>query len=379
VRISIWRIHTTLPTRRLRAIRWKSVLWALSAWTAYGLVSGALSHFLSSTYSKPLTWPRAIIGDGCYAYSAAILSPAAIWFADRFRIEPPRRLRNVSLHALVGVGFSVTVYLVWQVAIYPTGLRQPVADFPAEVRALAWSLSDGVPLYWVVVFVHNAGYYYHRYELSTAKAADLNAQLAQAQLHSLKMQLHPHFLFNSLHSISELIHADPFAAERMIIGLSDLLRSSLAGSSALEVPLERELELTKLYLNIEKMRFDERLLIDIQVADETLAALVPNLILQPLVENAIRHGICHRPGNGLIAVEAVKSGGSLVITIRDNGVGLARETRPLVEGVGLRTTKARLEKLYGPGQSFHFVRRPGGTEAVIRVPFRVAPAGREAI
>ncbi len=343
------------------------------------MVSGVLSHFLSSTYAKPLTWPRAITGDCCYAYSAAILSPAAIWFAGQFRIEPPHGLRNVSLHALAGIGFSITVYLVWQVAMYPTGMRQPVADIPAEVRALAWSLSDGVPLYWVIVFVHNAGYYYQRYELSSAKAADLNAQLAQAQLHSLKMQLHPHFLFNSLHSISELIHADPFAAERMIVGLSDLLRSSLAGSSALEVPLERELELTKLYLSIEKMRFDERLVVDIQVAQETLAALVPNLILQPLVENAIKHGICHRPGDGLIAVEAVKHAGALVITIRDNGAGLARETRPLVEGVGLRTTKARLEKLYGPGQSFHFVRRPGGTEAVIRLPFRVAPAGREAI
>ena len=128
----------------------------------------------------------------------------------------------------------------------------------------------------------------------------------------------------------------------------------------LEVPLKRELEMTRLYLNIEKMRFDDRLAIDINVAEETEDALVPNLILQPLVENAIKHGISHRPGLGCIAVETIRNGGSLVITIRDNGAGFNTEKGPLVEGVGLTTTRARLDKLYGAGQSFHFVRRPGG-------------------
>lgn len=301
-----------------------------------------------------------------------MLSPAAVRLADHFRIEPPRLLRNVSVHALAGIAFSVTTYLIWQVCMKTIGLYEWESGMMAELRAVVWNISDGGPLYWVVIFVHNAGYYYKRYEISAAKAADLNAQLAQAQLQSLKMQIHPHFLFNALHSISELIHADPNAAERMVVALSRLLRSSLANSSMLEVPLKRELEMTRLYLNIEKMRFDDRLAIDINVAEETEDALVPNLILQPLVENAIKHGISHRPGLGCIAVETIRNGGSLVITIRDNGAGFNTEKGPLVEGVGLTTTRARLDKLYGAGQSFHFVRRPGGTEAVIRLPFKVA-------
>jgi LytS/YehU family sensor histidine kinase len=276
---------------------------------------------------------------------------------------------------VVSIVFSIIAYIVWQALMYPIGLEKFEPTLMAEVRALAWGLVDGGPLYWVIVFVHNAGYYHKRYELSAARAADLNAQLAQAQLQSLKMQLHPHFLFNTLHSISELIHADPSAAERMVVALSQLLRRSLANSAEIEVPLERELEVTGLYLDIEKMRFDVRLSVELRVADETKDALVPNLILQPLVENAIKHGISRRPGPGHIVVEALKNGGLLVITIRDNGAGFDKQKRPIVEGVGLTTTRARLEKLYGAGQSFHFVLRPGGTEAVIRLPFRTGTKG----
>ncbi len=374
VRINTERISTTGLVRRLRTTGWPSVFWALGAWTAYGVFSGAITHFYRSTGSKPLTWPRALIFECGYAYLAALLSPVAIRLAGRFRIEPPHWLRNIALHALASVLFSGSAYVMWQVSMYLGGMMPLESSLAGELRSLAWGLSDGAPLYWVIVFVHNASYYYKRYEMSAAKAADLNAQLAQAQLQSLKMQLHPHFLFNALHSISELIHADPTAAERMVIGLSDLLRSSLANSSTLEVPLRHELELTRLYLNIEKMRFDDRLEIAVKVAEETEDALVPNLILQPLVENAIKHGIAHRPGQGCIGVEAARKGGCLVITIRDNGAGFDTERHPIVEGVGLTTTRARLNKLYGAGQSFHFVRRPGGTEAVMRLPFRVAAA-----
>lgn len=343
----------------------------MAAWTAYGLASAAISHFVTSVYSKPFSWPKAVALEGGYAYIAAAFSPLAVRLADRFRIEPPNWLRHVSVHAAGSVVFSVSTYLVWQVVTSHIRAHDWGPGPGGELRALAMSLAAGGPLYWIVVFVHNARYYYARYESSAAKAADLNAQLAQAQLQSLKMQLHPHFLFNSLHSISELIHSDPAAAERMVVGLSHLLRSSLANSSMIETPLQRELELTRLYLDIEKTRFEDRLFIDISVEEETHRALVPNLILQPLVENSIKHGICHRPGIGRIAIEAVKSEGALLITIRDNGIGLDREKWPIVEGVGLRTTRARLEKLYGSNQSFHFVRRQGGTEAVIRLPFRV--------
>ena len=363
-------------TSRLRALV-QSAGWAFGAWTAYGLVASAISHFYASSSTKPIGWTRAIVLECGYAYIAALVSPAAIWLAGRFRIEPPNWLRNIVIHAFASVAFSMVIYSIWQVLADVTGWRRMEPSFAAELRALTWSISDGAPLYWVVVFVHNASYYYKRYEVSAAKAAELNAQLAQAQLHSLRMQIHPHFLFNSLHSISELIHGDPVAAERMIVALADLLRNSLANSSLLEVPLERELELTQLYLDIEKMRFDDRLLVEILVADGAHGALVPNLILQPLVENAIKHGICRNPGVGRIAVQASRDGGRLVIVISDNGAGFDWEKKPIVEGIGLKTTRSRLEKLYGAAQSFHFIRRAGITEAVIRLPFRVEVAGKE--
>ena len=330
---------------------------------------------MSSGGPKPRTWPQALLPECIYAYIAALLSPMVTRLADRFRIEPHKWARNIAIHALATIAFSLTAYLIWQLVMYETGLYRQEFGLEKELRELAWGVSDGGPLYWLIVFVHNAGYYYQRYEVSAAKAADLNAQLAQAQLQSLKMQLHPHFLFNALHSISELIHADPSAAERMVVALSQLLRSSLANSSMQEGPLAREMELTRLYLDIEKMRFDDRLIVEIKIAEETQDALVPNLILQPLVENAIKHGISRRPGQGRIGVEAVRTGGSLVLTIKDNGAGLNTEKGPIVEGVGLTTTKARLEKLYGSRQSFHFVRRPGGTEAMIRLPFKTDPTG----
>jgi two-component system, LytTR family, sensor kinase len=304
-----------------------------------------------------------------------MLSPAVILLANRFRIEPPHWLRNILIHAFASIPFSTTAYFIWQVLAYSSGRMDLQLSLPNEMRLLAWGVVNGAPLYWVIVFVHDAGYYYKRYEISAARAADLNAQLAQAQLQSLKAQIHPHFLFNSLHSISELIHSDPSAAERMIVALSQLLRSSLSTCSLLEVPLGRELEVTQLYLDIEKMRFDERLVVEIQIGQDARDALVPNLILQPLVENAIKHGICRQPGIGRVDVEAARDGGRLVITIRDNGVGFDAGKQPIVEGVGLRTTRARLEQLYGSAQSFHFVRRAGNTEAVIRLPFKVVSTG----
>ena len=267
--------------------------------------------------------------------------------------------------------FSFVVNLLFQVSASGFGIYDWPRSLADEMRALVWSLSEGAPIYGVIVFVHHAGHYLRQYEASAAKAADLNAQLAQAQLQNLKMQLQPHFLFNSLHSVSELIHTDPHAAERMVVRLSQLLRSALASSSTLEVPLEHEIEITRLYLDIEKMRFEERLAVEMQVSESLSKALVPSFILQPLVENSIKHGIRARPGAGYIRVEACLDGGYLVLTVRDNGTEFLTMAGPVVEGVGLRTTRARLEKLYGSKQDFRLIKRPQCTEAVIRLPFRL--------
>jgi len=244
------------------------------------------------------------------------------------------------------------------------------------LASLSWGVAEGAPFYWLIVFIQNAGYYHQRYLAGLATTSELNAQLARAQLHSLKMQLHPHFLFNTLHAISELLHENTYAAERMVLGLSQLLRMSLDTSTSIEVPLRQELRFTEIYLEIEKMRFDERLEIEMDIDADVQDAMVPNLILQPLLENAIKHGISKRPGHGKIELSAKRVNGSLLIAIRDNGAGCDPERTPLRDGIGLGTTRARLEKLYGSRQTFRFVRSQGtGAEAVIRLPLRIEEMG----
>src|SRR5262249_40591374 len=185
------------------------------------------------------------------------------------------------------------------------------------------------------------------------KASQLEARLAQAQLQALKMQLHPHFLFNTLHAISALMRKDVEEADRMITRLSDLLRLTLENVGAQEATLRQELEILGRYLEIEQRRFGDRLQVKMEIEPETLDARAPNLILQPLVENAIRHGIAPRSAPGLIEIRASRAGDKLELQVRDNGVGLPTDHRePIKEGVGLANTRARLEQLYGAAYRF---------------------------
>src|SRR5438445_3924709 len=186
------------------------------------------------------------------------------------------------------------------------------------------------------------------------------------------MQLNRHFLFNTLHSISSLMHQDVEAADRMITRLSDLLRAALEGAETQEVPLRKELNLLQLYLAIEQIRFGSRLTVKMDVAADTLEAQVPNLILQPLVENAIRHGIEPRARPGLIELRAWRHDGALAMVLSDDGAGLG-ENGAIKEGIGLSNTRARLRQLYGPDHRFALVRgEHGGVRVEIDIPFREA-------
>ena len=177
------------------------------------------------------------------------------------------------------------------------------------------------------------------------------------------MQLHPHFLFNTLHSISALVHRDPDTADRMIARLGDFLRLTLDNSGAQEVSLEKELEFLKCYLDIERVRFQDRLTTSLDVEPRALDSAVPNLILQPIVENALRHGLSHRTA-GHLEISAKRYNGSLRIQVKDNGPGLSAITRPKTantrEGLGLSNTRARLEQLYGGAHRFEIENAPGG-------------------
>jgi len=212
--------------------------------------------------------------------------------------------------------------------------------------------------------------YYRKYRERELRTAELEKRLVQAKLQTLQMQLNPHFLFNTLHSISSLMHKDVEAADKMITRLGDLLRAALAGADTQEVTLRQELNLLQLYLSIEQIRFGNRLSVKMEIAPDTLEAQVPNLILQPLVENAIRHGIEPRARPGCIELRSQRQDSRLALVVSDNGAGISGNGA-VKEGVGLSNTRARLRELYGETHRFELVGGPaGGMRVEVSIPFR---------
>jgi two-component system LytT family sensor kinase len=214
------------------------------------------------------------------------------------------------------------------------------------------------------------------------QAIQLTSQLAEARIDALRRQLDPHFLFNTLNAIASLVERDPRGVRRMIARLGDLLRHSFEGGDAPEVPLRRELALLGLYVDIVRVRFQDRLTVDIAVDDDVLDALVPTFILQPLVENSVKHGVEKRTEGGRIVVEGARDGDTLVLRVRDDGGAAAADTlnAPTGRGVGVRNTRARLQQLYGSAQRFTLARDGDrGVVAEIRLPYHlseVAPVVR---
>jgi LytS/YehU family sensor histidine kinase len=236
-----------------------------------------------------------------------------------------------------------------------------------------------IQIYWLIVLVVHAMEFYQRSRANEWKAAQLESRLAQAQLQALKTQLNPHFLFNTLNAVSALMHRDVRAANRMMTQLSDLLRLSLETSGAQEVPLKVELDFLDRYVEIQRARFPDRLHMSFEIQPETLDALVPSFILQPLVENAIRHGIAQSSAPGSVEVTARVANGLVELVVRDNGAGFPAQ-RQLVprEGVGLSNTRARLRHLYGAAHRFELRNVPtGGAEVLIVIPFRPAESSGE--
>ena len=214
------------------------------------------------------------------------------------------------------------------------------------------------------------------YLVETRERAKAQDQLSEARLQSLRLQLQPHFLFNTLNAITALIGSEPRAAERMVAGLSDLLRASLRSANEQEVPLARELEHLKLYTDIQRTRFGDRLDVQLDVEPSTRGAMVPSLLLQPLVENAIRHGLAPRAIGGQVCVSASREGEELRLEVRDDGVGAETRGGALSrEGVGLANTRERLRRLHGDQQRFGYETRPGaGFSVRIALPFRTEGA-----
>jgi LytS/YehU family sensor histidine kinase len=229
--------------------------------------------------------------------------------------------------------------------------------------------------YCAIVGLSHGVDYYRESRTREKRAAQLETKLVEAQLKTLQGQLHPHFLFNTLHAISALIHRDADDADRMISRLSDLLRLTLEHEGTQEVSLKEELEFLQKYLEIEQIRFQDRLTVKFSVQPEVLDARVPTLILQPVVENAIRHGIGPLTGGGLVEVSARADGPMLWMQVRDTGAGLSEDAlTALQKGIGLSNTRARLECLYGSRQRFEFSNAQGGLTVRIVIPLRVETA-----
>lgn len=308
-------------------------------------------------------------------YSWAALSPFVLWLARRFPVERRGWSRALVLHLTAGVLFSVA-HAALQAAVNQLGLGHAPRPFPELFKYLIlenYSLS--LLTYWVLVGISHAVEYYRRYK-------EREALLAQAQLRALKMQLQPHFLFNSLNSISALIDVDRKAAVRMVARLGDFLRLTLRNSGEQEISLRQELDFLQSYLEIESIRFGDRLAVELDIDTEATGAKVPNLILQPIVENAIRHGISQGEEHGRIEILARRVNGTLHLRVADNGPGLAATDsmkNAFDEGLGLANTRARLSNLYGKAHRFELSAAPGsGLIVSMEIPFEIAPAPPQA-
>jgi two-component sensor histidine kinase len=265
----------------------------------------------------------------------------------------------------------------------PPGPRGPAGRgrVQAEVQRrflhlLVWTRTKlDLPVYWIVVSVAHALAFYRRAEERARRTLELEAGLSQAKLEALRLQLQPHFLFNTLNAVSTLVHRDPEAADEMIASLSQMLRVSLETREQ-EVPLRRELELLDCYLEIEQVRLGERLRVERDIDPGVLEARVPALVLQTLAENAVRHGLEPRNAPGLLALQASRSGDRLRIVVRDDGVGLKpADSRTERRGIGLANTEARLRELHGNAASLVLREPPeGGVVVEIELPYRTATA-----
>ena len=349
----------------------------LAAWTLYWLLNAAQVR-ITSSYSRaaPMPWSTALLLQYPLAALWALLTPGILWMGRRFPLDRRHWPLSVPVHVIASVAivFGLDVLYAWHTSHI---MNYPV-ERPVLLRALqlfeVWFIADGL-LYWLVLSLGYTIEHQRRLRERDLAASELQTQLAQADLQALKMQLHPHFLFNALHTIGSLVRTgDRDTAVRVVAGLGDLLRRMLDDGSQQEVPLRQEIDFIRNYLAIEQVRFRDRLHVAINVDDAALDARVPHLILQPLVENAIRHGIGPHANAGRLTVAARRSGGDLHLLVRDDGPGIGdgNGTRP---GIGLANTRARLTRLYGKHFTLEVCNAvDGGLEARIELPFRPAAA-----
>jgi signal transduction histidine kinase len=343
----------------------------VAAWTALALLSASQSILTYAYLDSGNVAAGAVLKLMlCLWYTLALLAPAVLWGARRFPLGARTWRWSVPLHMAFMLVFAVVTVGVYRWARVLVGL-------PSS-RAFGLELVNGIQTYvltyWILVGLEHALAYYSRARDREVKSAALAAELSEARLEALRMQLHPHFLFNTMHAISSAIREDPEGAEDMLAELADLLRATVDRPAAHELPLREELEFIRRYVGIQKVRFGDRLEVVVSVEDDALDALVPALILQPLVENAIEHGIATRLRGGRLEIRGEAANGRLSLTIADDGPGISDAELGSGERVGLRNTRARLAHLYGRAGHLELRNRPGGGLAVtVHLPLHARP------
>jgi two-component system LytT family sensor kinase len=355
-------------------------------WTIIGIFFFSQSLSQKFFSRDPTPWWHYLISWLVGVYLWALLMPGIIWLGRRFPIERRNWVRRVALHLLLGVLVSL-VQLILESAIlshlgvFPGLMNTFVTTF---AFLLVIGFHTGIMTYWEVLGVqYGIGYYQNYQERKREalrlelRASELQSQLVQAQLGVLKMQLQPHFLFNTLNAIMVLVRQQRSKeAEQTLAHLSDLLRCVLEDVEAQEVPLRRELEYLQLYLSIEQVRFQDRLRVEISADPAILDAALPQMVLQPVVENAIRHGVGKSAAAGRVKISAVRSNDTLELRVQDDGPGFSSEG-PIGKrstGIGLTNTQARLKQLYGEEARLTTGNgEPRGAVVTITIPYHAVP------
>jgi two-component sensor histidine kinase len=360
----------TDPGRRARSWLALSIGGALLV-----LFFGSQAFVAQSRYEVDAPWLETF----SVAFTCVVFWLGAAVGVVRLERRYPISLGSLPVHVVAAVVLSALEVVICAFAFWAMWSRSP-GQLPSTnlPRLFAADLHTNLIMYVVVLGLSRVFELRRVAEERALRAARLETELARARLEALETQLQPHFLFNTLSTISVLMRHDVDAAESTLVSLSELLRSALNNAGRHEVSLREELELTQCYLSIEQTRFRDRLIVDVDVDDETLEARVPTLLLQPLVENAIRHGIGARAGAGRVSLRATRSGARLTVTVSDDGPGVTRDRDdPTRRPVGLVNTRARLAALYGGDHSLLLAATPGrGCRVDVELPFRTAEVAR---
>jgi sensor histidine kinase YesM len=358
----------------MRRKHWLQLAAAVGIAILLGVTFSVQNYIMMNSRGYTISWHDSWSEQVPFWVVWAMLSPIFFYMTSRFPLDRERWWRTILMHIPAGIVFTLVhfgIYFAVLVLLQERDAKsvKTLAQFSELLPRLNFGLR-----FWSYLLLISIGYaidFYQRYQENAMRASQLETRLAQAELDALKMQLHPHFLFNTLNSISALLHKDVEAADRMIARLGDFLRMTLRNSGRQEISFAEELDFLKCYLEIERIRFHDRLTVEINIEPGAESRQVPNLLLQPIVENAIRHGIGDREAPGKISIHAACSNGALRIRVQDNGAGLKPDGVRYREGVGLQNTRSRLQQLYGARQRLEMYNSPGGGVTVeIEMPQR---------